>query len=132
MSQQTAPIWSFGVSDLPAKTTDVINHIQVNNTTEQDILDLTFEPLNLIDIHAVLDMTNITQQTIIRQLEKADGTIYQQVKTWTWDADNDDTGDEILLGTIVGHNVDVKFTMQSVIAEGSNKTVTGRKAIYTY
>jgi len=121
-----------GEIDLPNKTTASISHTHLNNTNEQDIVDLTFEPLNLIDIDAILDMTNIIQQTIIRKFEKADGTTYQQTKLWTWPDDNDDSADEIALGTIVGHNVDVKFTMQSVVAEGSNKTVSGRKAIYTY
>jgi len=132
LSQQTATVWGLGVTDLPLKTTAAISHTHINNTTEQDITDLLFEPLNLIDIDAVLDMTNITQQTIIRKLEKADDTNYEEVKKWTWPDDNDDTTNEISGITIVGHNVDVKITMQSVIAEGSNKTVSGRKAIYTY
>ncbi len=77
-------------------------------------------------------MTNITQQTIIRKLEKADDTTYEEVKKWVWPDDNDDTTNEISGITIVGHNVDVKITIQSVVSEGSNKTVSGRKAIYTY
>ena len=132
MSQQTSSVWGLGAADLPTKTTAAISHTHINNTTEQDITDLLFEPLNLIDIDAILDMTNITQQTIIRKLEKADGSTYEQVKKWTWPDDNDDVNDEISGLTAVGHNVDIKFTMQSVIAEGSNKTVPGRKAIYTY
>lgn len=120
------------VVDLPTKTTNAISHIHINNTVQQDIIDLLFKPLNLINIGAILDMTNITQQTIIRKLEKADGSNYEEVKKWTWPDDNDDDTNEISGITIEGHNVDVKITMQSVIAEGSNKTVLGRKAIYTY
>ena len=118
--------------DLPIKTTDIISHTHIDNTTEQDITDLTFTPLNLVNIGAILDMTNITQQTIIRKLERADGSTYQEVKKWIWSDDNDDSTNEISGITIEGHNVDVKITMQSVVAEGSNKTVSGRKAIYTY
>ena len=118
--------------DLPDKTTDTISHTQLNNLLEQDIADLTFEPLNLVDIDAILDMTNITQQTIIRKLEQADGSTYEQVKQWVWPDDNDSINDEIAGLTAVGHNVNVKFTMQSQVLEGSNKTVSGRKAIYTY
>ena len=99
---------------------------------EQDITDLTFEPLNLIDVDAVIDMTDITQQTIIRKLEKVDDITYREVKKWTWPDDNDDTTNEISGITLVGHNVDVKITMQSVIAEAANRIVLGRKAIYTY
>lgn len=132
MSQQTATVWGLGGIDLPAKTTLAISHTQLNNLLEQDITDLLFEPLNLVDIDAVLDMTNITQTTTIRKLEKADGSNYEEVKKWTWPTDNDDITNEISGITIVGHNVDVKITMQSQVLEGSNKTVSGRKAIYTY
>lgn len=121
-----------GIIDLPVKTTDAINHIQLNNLTQQDIIDLTFEPLNLIDIDAILDMTNITQQTIIRKLEQADDSNHEQVKQWIWPDDNDSINDEISGLTVVGHNVNVKFTMQSQVLEGSNKVVSGQKAIYTY
>ena len=118
--------------DLPNKTTDIISHIHINNTVQQDVADLTFTPLNLIDIDAVLDLTNITQQTISRKLEKADGATYEEVKRWLWPDDNDDVTNEISGITLVGHNVDVKITMQSVTPEGSNKTISGRKAIYSY
>jgi len=120
------------IIDLPVKTIDTINHTQLNNLLQQDITDLTFEPLNLVDIDAILDMTNITQQTIIRKLEQADNSNYEQVKQWVWPDDNDSINDEISGLTVVGHNVNVKFTMQSQVLEGSTKTVSGRKAIYTY
>jgi len=117
---------------LPNKTTAAISHTHINNTIEQDITDLTFEPLNLVNVGAILDMTNITQPTIIRKLEKADNATYQEVKRWLWPDENDGITNEISGITIEGHNVDVKITMESVTPEGANKTILGRKAIYTY
>ncbi len=121
-----------GVSDLPTKTTATISHTHVNNTTEQDITDLVFSPLNLVDIDAVLDLAVLTQQTEIRVLEKADGTNFEETAKWTWPDDNDDTTNENMKIVLIGHNVDVKVTMKSIVAEGANRTVLGQKAVYQY
>lgn len=128
--------WIFyqeSISDLPTKTVFDISHTHLNNTLSQDITNLTFEPLSaLIDIHAKFNMSNITNTTTFQLLEKLDGSTYRQTKNWIWDTDNDDTADETIVLEFVGVGVDVKITMQSVVAEGSNKSVIGKKVLYTY
>lgn len=118
--------------DLPTKSTAAISHTHLNNLLEQDITDLLFSPLNLVDIDAILDLEVLTQQTEIRVLEKADGTNFEETSIWLWPDDNDDTTNENLKVALIGHNVDVKVTMKSLVLEGASRTVLGRKAIYTY
>jgi hypothetical protein len=125
-------LFNAGVVDLPTKTTLPISHTHLNNLLEQDITDLLFSPLNLVDIDAILDLEVLTQQTEIRVLEKADGTNFEETSIWLWPNDNDDTTNENLKVALIGHNVDVKVTMKSLVLEGASRTVLGRKAIYTY
>ena len=133
MSQQSSTVWGLGGQDLPTKAVTDIDYDHPNGTSINDIPDLTFEPLGTqVDVHAKFNMSNITQITNFKLMEKLDGTTYRQTKIWTWDTDNDDTSDESLVLEFVGVGVDAKITIQSTVAEGNIKTILGKKALYTY
>lgn len=117
--------------DLPTKTLTKSTYSHPNGTSEQDIPALTFTAFNN-DIDASLDMTNITQNTRIRLMEKVDAVTFEQIKEWEWPTDNDNANDEILKIAIIGHSCDVKITITSLVAEGAARDIEIAKAEYVY
>jgi len=94
-----------------------------DNGTAETILVEHDTLTELIDHH--LDFNNIDQITIIRVSEKADGVNYRQIgESRTFPTDYG-TNTKIVRIVLDGAGQDMKITLQSQTAEGSNKTIPG-------
>jgi len=93
-------------------TTKILTHL--SNTDEQDTLEFT----NLKDhVHISMDVRSFVQEFTVKVFEKIDGSIYQQISSKIFPADYE-IGTETITIVLDGSGQDMKFTLQSSIAEG--------------
>ena len=105
--------------DLPTKATSQFVYAHPDATGEVDITGLVFTNYQR-DFSATLHMNEITQDTTIRvQQQNLDTSQDDQIFEFTWTADKDEPGNEVIeIGRIYGKGVNVKCTIDSLVAEG--------------
>lgn len=102
-------------------TTGTYSH--VNNINEQTVLEFAAATQ---DIELRTDMSNITQNTTVREYEQIDGANYQQLSSKIFPTDFDSSTKAVAF-SFTQSNRKYNVTFQSSVAEGSNKNVP-----YTY
>ena len=99
--------------------TDNGTHSHTNGTTEQDVIE---ETANEDFVYVSFDMTELTQNMIVRVYEKVNGTDYEiqveQTFPTNWPANVESIEYEL-----AGKGRDQKITMESVVAEGAARDV---------
>jgi len=93
-------------------TTDTLTHL--SDTTEQDTLEFTTLKNH---IRISMDVDSFAQEFTIRTFEKIDTTNYRQLEAKVFPTDYD-TGAKAIVIVLDGGGQDMKFTLQSTIAEG--------------
>ncbi len=104
--------------------TRISTYTHINNVNEQDVFIVTAGILPadyIIKFNVLLDVSNLTQNTIIKEYTKIININYRQIsaKIFPIDFDPGTTVIEISFETYS----DYKITFQSIVAEGANRDV---------
>lgn len=97
----------------------------LNGLVEQDAI--VFAASKQI-INARLDLSNLTQNTNIREYEKVDGVNYRELSNKLWPTQFD-TGCTGVSFSFTQADAAYKITLQSTIAEGADRSVPTRSTV---
>lgn len=100
-----------------------VSFTHTNGTAEDDLV----EHLSLKEIiNHHFDFSNLSaiNETTIRTFEKVDGITYRLLQQRIYPTDYPGGPNSVII-TLNGGGKDMKITLQSAIAEGSNKTIPG-------
>lgn len=96
-------------------TTDILTHL--SNTNEQDTLEFT---LLKNHVRISMDVDSFVQEFTVRTFEKVNGTDYRQLEAKIFPTDYD-TGAKAIVIVLDGGGQDMKFTLESSVAEGATR-----------
>ena len=89
-----------------------------SNTSEQTALTITNTEITNID-SILLDLNALTKNVTIKVYIKADGTNYRLTDSFLWTPIDEDC---VIINPII-HDSDIKITLQSIVAEGSSRSI---------